>query len=160
MSPGCYSAQNITIQNATLSAGTYIFSNTSGTVQFSGTVDGSAGVTLYTQGSINASNGTLDLVAPTSGTYEGIVMFADRSDTGGQIMFDKGSASGSITGIIYAPDTPMELHDSGGDINGGLQLTTDLIVYKLFDKTATLSITSYSLSNPSSTPLSKVALAE
>jgi len=161
VSPGCYSAANITISNATLGAGTYIFSNTGGTVQFSGTVDGTAGVTLYTKGSIDMSNGTVDFNPPGVGqTYEGLVIFADPSDTGGSLTFDKGNASGTVNGIIYAPNTPMTLHDSGGDKNGGLQLVVDLIVYSLDDQTATLSMTSYTQANPNASPLTKVVLVE
>ena len=166
--PGCYNVPSggATLSNVTMSAGTYIFTGT-GTLAFSGTVTG-LGVTLYlapTVGNssaskgnpgtaLDASNGTLDLVAPqnTSATYNGVVLFVDSSNSN-TILFDKGNASGTLDGIIYAPGAQMELHDSGGDKNGGLQLITDLIVNTLYDKTATLGIQSYSQSNPGSTPL-------
>lgn len=85
------------------------------------------------------------------------------------MLFDFGSSSGSIDGIIYAPGAALVLHDSGGDkgggkkggggSGGGLQLITDLIVNTLEDQTATLGITSYSQTVPNS-PLSRVALVE
>ena len=102
----------------------------------------------------------MNLSAPTSGTYKGLLIYADRGDTAGTISFDKGNASGTLAGIIYAPNTAMELQDSGGDKSGGLQLTVDLIVYTLFDKTATLSLTSYTLTNPSNSPLTRTVLVE
>ena len=43
--------------------------------------------------------------------------------------------------------------------SGGISLTTDLIVGTLFDKTATLTINSYSLSHPT-TPLKVITLVE
>lgn len=144
----------ITISNTTLNPGVYVFT---GNVSFSGTVTGT-GVTLYLLAGLNASNGTLNLVAPTSGTYKGILIYSARGNTS-PIVFDKGSASGILKGIIYAPSAPMTLHDSGGDINGGLQLVTDLIVNTLFDQTSTLAITSYTLSGNAS-PLTAVKLVE
>jgi hypothetical protein len=53
----------------------------------------------------------------------------------------------------------LELHDSGGDKSGGLQLITDLIVGTLSDQTATLTITSYS-QTAGNAPLTKIALVE
>jgi hypothetical protein len=50
------------------------------------------------------------------------------------------------------------LQDSGG--GAGLTLTTDLIVKTLFDKTATITVTSYSQANPSSTLLTVPVLVE
>lgn len=154
----CYSPAvaggTITISNTTLNPGTYVFN---GNVAFSGTVTGT-GVTFYLLAGLNASNGTMNLVAPITGPYTGILIYAARSDTS-PIVFDKGSASGLLKGIIYAPSAPMELHDSGGDKNGGLQLVVDLIVNTLYDQTATLSITSYTQSgNPS--PLTSIKLVE
>lgn len=149
----CYSG-NVTLSNKTLKPGVYVFT---GNVSFSGTITGS-GVSFYLLGSLDASNGTLNLTAPTSGTYNGILLFAGRNNSN-SLSFDKGNASGSLTGIIYAPDSAMILNDSGGDKNGGLSLITDLIVNTLFDKTATLTVTSYSHSVKTS-PLVKVALVE
>lgn len=158
ISPSCYNGSGknntIALNNVTLNPGVYVMN---GNVAFSGTVTGN-GVTLYLLGGLDASNGTLDLVAPTSGTYKGIVFFSSRTNTS-SLTFDKGSASGLIEGIIYAPDSPMILHDSGGDTSGGLQLITDLIVNTLYDQTATLSITSYSQTTGSG-PLTRVALVE
>ncbi len=162
---GCYSAANITISNATLS-GTYIFSNTTGGVTLSGSVTGT-GVTLYLGGNLTeATNTTLNLVAPTSGTYQGILIYGAKG-TGtlpsATLTFEVGNATGSLTGIIYAPTDEIYLHDSGGGScsgGGGLSLTTDLIAYKLDDQTASLCMQSYSQSNPNITPLTKTVLVE
>ena len=179
IAPGCYTIPSggATLSNVVMSAGTYIFTGT-GTLGFSGTVTGT-GVTLYLSPTVgnssggkkgspgtalDASNGTLNLVAPqntstTTYTYNGVVLFVDPSNPN-TILFDKGNASGTLNGIIYAPGSQLALHDSGGDKNGGLQLITDLIVNSLNDQTATLGIQSYSQANPGTTPLSKIALVE
>ena len=154
----CYNGSGkkstITLNNVTLNPGIYVMN---GDVSFSGTVTGT-GVTMYLLGGLDASNGTLNLTAPTGGSYAGILFFSARTDTS-PLTFDKGSASGVLKGIIYAPAAPMQMHDSGGDTSGGLQLTTDLIVNTLYVQTSTLAITSYSQTTGIG-PLTRVTLVE
>ena len=160
----CYSG-NVTLTNVTLGSGTYVFT---GNVTLSGTIstpiptDASPGLgsTIdIDSGTLSINTGTtLALYAPHSGTYNGIALL-EPSKNSHQITIQKGDASGLINGIIYAPSAELFLQDSGGDKSGGLSLVTDLIVGKLFDKTATLSVQSYSQST-STSPLTKVALVE
>lgn len=166
ISAGCYSAPplsnggmgTLTINNATLGAGTYVFE---GNVNLTGSVTSAAGGTtldLYNGALTEGTNTVLHIVAPTSGPYSGIAI-AEPAPNANLMLFDFGSSSGLIDGIIYAPTAELELHDSGGDTSGGLQLITDLIVNTLYDQTATLSITSYSQTVGNS-PLTKIALVE
>jgi hypothetical protein len=157
----CYT-QAINLSNVTLGNGIYVFENgvtTSGNITT--TVSSNyGGATLDVEGgSFNVNTGTvLALTAPTTGTTNGIALMepATNSNT---ITIQKGDASGSLTGIIYAPSAQLYLQDSGGDSSGGLTITADLIVDELFDKTATLTINSYSSSYASS-PLRAVTLVE
>lgn len=161
IAPGCYSAPSggsLTISNATLSSGTFVFT---GNVILSGSVTTAAGgatLDIATGALSEATNTVLDLVAPTSGPYNGIAIMEPAPNTN-LMLFDFGSSSGLIDGIIYAPDAELELHDSGGDTSGGLQLITDLIVNTLYDQTATLSITNYS-QTVNTSPLTRVGLVE
>ena len=176
LSPGCYSAPTgkkgalgtVAISNATLGSGTYVFE---GNVVLSGSVTSGAGGTTLDMynGALSENTGAaLNLVAPSpcptgtlppcGGLYGGIAIMQPASNTN-MLLFDFGSSSGKIDGIIYAPNAELELHDSGGDKSGGLQLITDLIVGTLYDQTATLSIQSYSQTEGYS-PLTKVALVE
>lgn len=166
ISAGCYSVPplsggglgTLNISNATLGAGTYVFE---GNVNLSGSITSAAGGTtldMYNGALTEGTNTVLHIVAPTSGPYNGIAI-AEPAPNANLMLFDFGSSSGLIDGIIYAPVAELELHDSGGDTSGGLQLITDLIVGTLYDQTATLSITNYSntVSNP---PLTSIALVE
>lgn len=163
ISPGCYSAPAggaITLDNATLNSGTYVLT---GNVILQGNVETVAGggttLDIATGALSESTAGTyLDLVAPTSGPYNGIAIMEPPPNTN-PMTFDFGYSSGLIDGIIWAPLAQLVLHDSGGDKVGGLQLITDLIVNTLYDQTATLSITNYS-STVSTSPLTKVALVE
>jgi hypothetical protein len=150
-------AAGVTLSSVTLSPATYVFENG---VTLSGAVTG-LGVTLDLYGGdLGITSGTtLDLVAPTSGTYNGIVLM-DLQAAGTQLTFQKGNATGTFTGIIYAPHAELYLQDSGGDKSGGVVLTTDLVVGTLYDKTATLTITDYSAQNPTTTPLRAASLVE
>jgi len=154
----CYT-QAVSLNNVTLGAGIYVFENgvtTNGTI-----TSGTGGTTLDVYGGALAMNtGTvLSLVAPTSGPTNGIALMEPASNNN-SITIQKGNASGSLMGIIYAPSAQLYLQDSGGDTSGGISLTTDLIVDTLFDKTATISIDSYSEANPDTTPLRAVELVE
>jgi len=77
-----------------------------------------------------------------------------------EIQVQFGASYGTFDGIIYAPTAELYLQDSGGDKSGGVTLTTDLIVDTLYDKTATLTIHSYTTAFGNSSPLTAVALVE
>lgn len=163
LTAGCYSAPTggtLTIHNAVLGAGTYVLE---GNVNLTGTVtSGTGGTTLdIVNGALTeGTNTVLNLVAPLPGSGPpGGIAIMEPPTNSNLMLFDFGSSSGTIDGVIYAPAAELELHDSGGDKNGGLALTTDLIVGSLYDQTATLTIQSYSALTPG-TPLSKVALVE
>ena len=153
----CYSG-DISVKNAvTMSAGTYVFP---GTLDFSG--NGSltgTGVTLYfpgpngTLGGPGNGNTTLNLTAPTSGTYNGILIYQDPTDTNtGEF---NGTPITNLTGIIYMPNAELEI--SG---NTTVNLDTDLIIGSLYDKgNATINMTDYSQTVTNS-PLKSVALVE
>lgn len=153
----CYSG-NIKVQNnVTMNPGTYVFP---GTLDFSG--NGSltgTGVTLYfpapngTLGGNGNGNTSLNLTAPTSGTYNGILIYQDPADTNtGEF---NGTPITNLTGIIYMPNAELEI--SG---NSTVNLDTDLIVGSLYDKgNATINMTDYSQTVTNS-PLKSVALVE
>jgi hypothetical protein len=153
----CYSGdvtvgKNITV---TMDPGIYVFT---GTLDFSGagTLNGT-GVTIYippggTLGGGGNGNTTLNLTAPTSGTYSGIVMYQNATNTN-TISFN-GTPVVGLTGIVYAPGAELDL--SG---HTTMNLTTDLIVGKLFDKgDASINITDYTKAFGG--PLTTIALVE
>src|SRR6202035_5763725 len=138
VAPGCYSG-NVTVNNAVLT-GMYIFT---GNLTLSHSVtSGAGGATIdLTSGTMTeTSNTVLNLVAPTTGTFHGIVIMAPTSNTS-TITLEFGNSTGTIDGIFYTPGANLYLHDSGGGTSG-LSLITNLIVGTLDDQTASLNITS------------------
>ena len=124
-----------------MSAGTYVFT---GDLDFTGhgSLTGT-GVTLYFAGPNGQLGGpgngntTLNLTAPTSGAYNGILIYQDRTDA--NLAEFNGTPITNLTGIIYMPDNALEF--SG---NTTSNLTTDLIVNQLIEQgNATVNITNY-----------------
>ncbi len=115
-----YSSPVVVTTNTTLNAGTYcggiITSGTetitlnpglyiiksgiteSGTPTFTG-----SGVTLYfnTGGITGSGTGGFTLSAPTSGTWQGVALYEDRSDSSGITL--SGSTGTQISGLVYMP---------------------------------------------------------
>jgi hypothetical protein len=153
----CYSG-NITVGSGvtvTMNPGTYVFT---GNLDLGGhgTLQGS-GVTIYLPpgGSLGGGgngNTTLNLTAPTTGPYSGILIYEDANNTNTVSL--NGTPIANLTGIIYAPSAELDL--SG---NTNMNLTTDLIVGTLYDKgNATINITDYTRTFGG--PLTTIALVE
>jgi len=153
----CYT-QPINLNNVTLGAGIYVFEN--GVTANGNVTSAPGGSTLDVySGSFDANTNTvLNLVAPTSGQTNGIALMEPPTNTA-QITFQIGNLTGSIDGIIYAPNALLYVQDSGGDTKGALTFTSDIIVGTFYDKTAYLEVTSYNAVTPTS-PLKKITLVE
>ncbi|MFC5860848.1 Tad domain-containing protein [Acidicapsa dinghuensis] len=114
---------------ATFNPGTYIFT---GNFQVNGnnTLTGTGGVTFYfssTAGSFTVNgNSHVDLVAPTSGTYEGILLYQNASDTNTDII--NGDNTSVWQGTIYLPGAQLTVNG-----NGNAAAYTFLVVNKLLD---------------------------
>jgi hypothetical protein len=158
----CYT-NAVSISSATLGAGTYVFE---AGVTLSGTVTVNSGTLDIEQGTFSQGNATLNITAPTSGTYNGIALMQPASNTTAgkckdglgepclQIQF--GSGSGSMTGLIYAPTSQVYQQDHGGSTDA-----SGVIAYQIYLKASDMAITgSYNDSNPGTTPLVKIALVE
>jgi Putative Flp pilus-assembly TadE/G-like len=123
--PGTY-CSGITVGNGasvTFNPGTYIING--GGVSFQGgtTISGS-GVMFYltgtnaTYGSANIANGaTVTLSAETSGTYQGLLFFQDRSITSSTGAIFAGGSSTNLTGSLYFPTTSVSF--SNGSSSSG-----------------------------------------
>lgn len=87
----------------------------------SGTISGS-GVTFYTEASTSVAGGSnLDLTAPTSGTYNGVLFFQARNDT--HSLTVSGGGGTTVQGILYAPTAAVTL--SGG--SSGASMSLDVV---------------------------------
>lgn len=160
----------ITLKNVNLGNGIYVFENgmtlsgnvttVTTTVDVGGTnVPSGATLDIYGGSMGIDTNTVLNLTAPAVGSTKGIALMEPPTNSS-EMQIQFGNATGSLTGILYAPSAELYLQDSGGDKSGGISLTTDLIVNTLYDKTATLTINGYSQTYPTVTPLLAVTLVE
>ncbi len=111
----CYNSLSLSGNAAvTMNPGVYVIS---GSFSASGnaTITGS-GITVYLaapNGQVSLTgNGALNLTAPTSGTYNGILFYQDKSDT--NTLSITGNGSSDIEGIFYAPSAKLNLTGNGG----------------------------------------------
>jgi len=108
-----------------------------------------------------------DYGAPPNYTYNALAFMVPSSNTtvscsppyGGTqpcVQMQFGSGSGNLSGMIYAPAATLFMQDDGGG-----NVVTALIAYKLYDKASNLEITNnYNVVNSASTPLTKVSMVE
>lgn len=96
----------------TFGAGTYVFTGDVN-VDTAVTLNGTGGVTLYfASGSLTMNSAsTVDLVAPTSGSYAGILIWQASTDSSAMII-DSNSSS-TLQGAIYLPDAQLTLNSAG-----------------------------------------------
>jgi Flp pilus assembly protein TadG len=121
----CIETSSITMSGSaavSFAAGFYVLENgitTSGTSSVSG-----AGVTFYTPtGGISMSGtGDINISAPTSGPWEGIAIYQDRSNSSSDTL--SGGVNQQIDGVVYIPDGSLTF--SGGSGTSGT--TTTLVV--------------------------------
>jgi hypothetical protein len=151
LTPGCYNGLTATGNiNLTLSPGLYIFNgqlNLTGNVSLSGT-----GVTLDLLGSTSIpGNVALNLTAPTSGTYDGVVIYQPSSNT--NTLGLTGNSGSTFQGIVYAPSAAVTLTG-----NSGSNIYADFVV-KSLNLVGNSSLNDYASINGSSV-LSAVKLVE
>lgn len=141
----------VTITNATLGAGTYVFENG---VSLSGTVTVNSGTIDIYSGTFNQGNATLNITAPTSGPYNGIAILQPSTNTN-QLQVQFGSSDQTLDGYIYAPGAQVYLQD-----NGGGTVATGIVAATLYDKASKIRIPSYDVAHRSTTPNRVVAIVE
>jgi Flp pilus assembly protein TadG len=157
----CYSG-GLTIgsnnDTVTLNPGIYVING--GTVEFKSGANGKSnlggnGVFFYltNNASLVIDNGAnVNLVAPTSGTYAGTLIFQDPSDT--NAMTIAGGSTVNVSGIIYAPTSNVALNNGSNTT-----INADFVAYTL-----TLSggenLKSYATTNLGTLNLSVAKLTE
>lgn len=161
--PGIYGTISAQSQSSlTMEPGTYIITNS---MVFSGSGTLTAnGVTLYfacssyptpcSPGQPGATfsitgNGTTTISAPTSGTFQGLTIFADRNNAGSSSLTGNGSVL--LAGTVYAPSTSLTVTGNAG---------TSTLDSMIVSYTCTASGNGTILLNYTSSQNAPVALAE
>jgi len=114
ISPGTYCSQ-ISVQGSatlTLNPGTYVLQN-GFNVGNSGKMQASGGVTLYMTGgsSVVTGAGIVNLTAPTSGAYQGVLLWQALADTTSASLSNGGSEV--LNGLLYFPGATLTYLGAG-----------------------------------------------
>jgi len=128
LGPGNYCGGFSVTGSATLGSGVYVISG--GTMQFNAnaSISGS-GVTFYlTDGARVIMNGSADieLSAPTSGPYKGMLFYADPDSSTSYGIFN-GTADSSLKGALYFPTQNVAIRGDFGGSGGCTRLVAGTI---------------------------------
>ncbi len=122
--------------NITMAPGEYIIKGGGFRVTDDSQVQGD-GVMIFNTGSGSydwkpleiATTKTVDLSAPDSGAYQGVLIYedADRAEQG-EINIIKGNGfMGSLSGIVYLPKTKLLVHNNTQLVNQNLMIVADML---------------------------------
>lgn len=132
LTPGCYRGINIK-GTATLAAGVYYVDGNSFSLGSQANVSGD-GVTIILTSSSAATNpgsiatlsmnggATVQLTAPTSGTYAGVLFYQDRRASSGSSDTINGNASSKLQGAFYFASQALQFNGTSGMTTDCLQL--------------------------------------
>ena len=110
-----------------LKPGVYIISGGNFKINANANITGSD-VTIYIKSGSNLSfngNATMQLSAPTSGPYSGMLFFGDRSGSGKNNI--NGTATSSLTGAIYFPSQEVDYLGNFSGQQGCTQVVADVV---------------------------------
>ena len=152
LNPGCWNGLTLSGGTINFNPGVYYINN-GGSLNFYGAnaVNGT-GVTFYVTGPINFTGAQyLNLVAPTSGSYNGMLFFAPVTNT--SAMSFTGIQLSTLSGIVYLPGAGITWE--------GISSTTfnNSIIVKTFTFTGVGSVNDYAMVNPG-TPLTGTRVVE
>jgi hypothetical protein len=117
--PGTYSSISIGPATVTFSPGVYVIDGSGGlSIGANATVSGTGVMFYFTNGAtLNmAGTPTVNLTAPSSGQYAGILFYQDPNDTVGPMI--TGNASSTYDGVLYFPtaNVTFQGNSSIGDV--------------------------------------------
>jgi Flp pilus assembly protein TadG len=130
LDPATYCGGLTLNSTVTLNPGVYVISG--GTLKINASADVSGtGVTFFlTNGATLDFNGnaTLNISAPTSGPYSGLLFYGDRTQATAVNKIN-GNASSNLTGAIYFPSQEVDFLGNFSGSNGCTQVVADTIYY-------------------------------
>jgi Flp pilus assembly protein TadG len=130
LNPGTYCGGLSLSGTLTLNAGVYVVSGGDLKINANANITG-VGVTFFlTNGATLQINGnaTLNISAPTSGDYSGVVFYGDRTQLTAKNTIN-GNATSNVTGAIYFPSQEVDFLGNFSGNGGCTQVVADTIYY-------------------------------
>jgi Flp pilus assembly protein TadG len=140
LSPGTYCGGGSNFNGSgtvTLAAGTYVFNGAYWNINSGWTLNGT-GVTIYlvnTSSYIQIGSGvTVNLSAPTSGSYANVLMFEPNGLSAGSGFTINGSSSGHLLqGLIYLPSRDLTFNSTANVSSDGMTLVVNELILDSVD---------------------------
>ena len=143
--------------NAQLSSGTYIINGGTFSIQGGSTLTATGGVMIYLTGgaTMNIANGASVTLSPqTSGSYQGVLFYQDRTVTSPGSSTIAGGANLNLSGSLYFPHALLNINN-GTSTSISAAGTTTAIVADMVDFQGGASVFT-AATNPSQTGISGV----
>lgn len=106
------------------------------------------GVTIYFADGVDSrfnGNATMDLTAPSSGTYSGVLFFGARNTSGQSHVFN-GTANSAMTGALYFPSDAVEYSGNFSGRNGCTQVVGRTVSW-IGNATVEVDCTAFGMAN-------------
>jgi hypothetical protein len=130
LSPGNYPNGMNLNGTTTLSPGTYIVTGGSFKIGAQANVKGT-GVTIYLAAGVSVSmngGGKVNLQAPTSGTYSGILFFGARDSTS-SVTINGDSSASLLTGALYFPNQDVSYLGNFSGLDGCTRVVASTVTW-------------------------------
>jgi len=130
LNPGTYCGGLSLSGTVTLNAGVYVISGGDLKINANANITGTDVTFFLTNGATLQINGnaTLNLAAPTTGTYSGVLFYGDRTQLTAKNTIN-GNATSNLTGAIYFPSQEVDFLGNFSGSNGCTQVVADTIYY-------------------------------
>jgi len=130
LNPGTYCGGLSLSGTVTLNAGVYVISGGDLKINANANITGTDVTFFLTDGATLQINGnaTLNLAAPTTGTYSGVLFYGDRTQLTAKNTIN-GNATSNLTGAIYFPSQEVDFLGNFSGSNGCTQVVADTIYY-------------------------------
>jgi hypothetical protein len=128
LTPGVYCGGMSLSGTVTLTPGVYVIDGGEFRINANAEVTG-VGVTFFLTGGATVHfNGSaqINLTAPTTGTYAGVLMYGDRDQGNGDNIFN-GTANSTLTGALYFPTQQVTHNGNFSGVNGCLRIVSRAI---------------------------------
>lgn len=116
-----------------MSPGTYIVNGGTFSIQGGSTVTSTGGVMIYLTGgaTVNIANGAnVTLSAQTSGTYQGVLFYQDRTMTSPGSSTFAGGATMNLTGSLYLPHAALNINNGSSTTGTTMAIVSDTVNFQ------------------------------
>lgn len=116
-----------------MSPGVYIINGGTFSIQGGSTVTATGGVTIYLTGgaTVNIANGSsVTLSAQSSGSYQGVLFYQDRTMAAPGASTFAGGATMTLTGSLYFPHATLDVNNGSGTSGTAMAVVADEVNFQ------------------------------